>query len=237
MAQSKVEAVKSLYSLELEDNETAFIFLGYGGILLRSNGLAVAFDPGKSLTQPEVSAIEHLNLLFYTHNHWDHYNNGVALQIIDLTGTHVVADPISSEELKASVPVDKITTGNSGSFATTYTIGDHEVIALRGIHVGPISQYLVNLGGLKVFHGGDSGFWRHKDIIADITFVPVGTARTCSPEVALAMVTNLQPKFAVPIHGKKQEMKQFKLLMEKVKPDIEVIIAEKFKLISFQVSR
>ncbi|MFX0093821.1 MAG: hypothetical protein ACFFBD_18865 [Candidatus Hodarchaeota archaeon] len=51
MAQSKVEAVKSLYFLELNDNEVAFIFLGYSGILLRAKSLSIAIDPGRGLGQ------------------------------------------------------------------------------------------------------------------------------------------------------------------------------------------
>jgi L-ascorbate metabolism protein UlaG (beta-lactamase superfamily) len=235
LALSKVKAVKSLYSLELEDNDIAFIFLGYSGILLRSKSLAIAFDPGKNLIQPEVSAIEHLDLLFFSHNHWDHYKNKEALEIIKQTGTHVVADKISSEELKTSVPPNMITIGESGTNAKTYKINSYEVRALRGIHVGPISQYLVNLEGIKIFHGGDSGYWRQKDMTAEIAFVPVGTARTCSPAVALATIMDLSPKLAVPIHGRKQEMKIFKGLMEKVLPEVGVIIPERFKPIKFAI--
>ena len=51
LAEGKVESIKSLYSLELADNEAAFIFLGYSGILLRSKSLAIAFDPSKNLSQ------------------------------------------------------------------------------------------------------------------------------------------------------------------------------------------
>jgi len=122
---------------------------------------------------------------------------------------------------------------DSGSFATTYFAAGHEIVTLRGIHVGPITQHLVNLGTIKVFHAGDSGYWKHTNISADIAFVPVGTARTCSPETALGMVVNVQPKLAVPIHGKKQEMKQFQVLMNKVLPNIDVIVPEKFKVIRF----
>ena len=125
-----------------------------------------------------------------------------------------------------------ITVGKSG---TKYVIEGHEVMILPGIHVGPIFQYLVNFEGIKIYHGGDSGYWRHKDISADITFVPTGTATTCSPAVALAMVMNLQPKFAVPIHGNKQDLKQFRVLMEKVLPEVEVIVPEKFKLVRISV--
>ncbi|MFQ5979692.1 MAG: MBL fold metallo-hydrolase [Candidatus Heimdallarchaeota archaeon] len=234
--QNKAEAVKSLYSLELNEKEVAFIFLGYSGILLRTKELAIAIDPGRrSLGGPEVAALEHLNLLLFTHNHWDHYCNDVALQIIEQTGAHVIADVISSEELKESVPPNKITIGDPGSSEKLYKVEGHEVVALRGVHVGPTTKYLVNLGDMKVFHGADSGYWRHKNISAEITFVPTGTATTCSPEVALAMVVNLQPKLAVPIHGNKQDMKQFKVLMEKVLPDIDVIVPEKFRVVKVSI--
>jgi len=146
LIQSKFEAVKSLYSLELSENDIAFIFLGYSGILLRSKTTAIAIDPSRSLGQTEISAIEHLDLLLFTHNHWDHYINEEALLIIKSTGSHVIADKITSEELKTSVPSNMITIGDSGSFSQTYKIGNHEVVALRGIHVGPITQYLVILG-------------------------------------------------------------------------------------------
>jgi L-ascorbate metabolism protein UlaG (beta-lactamase superfamily) len=125
-----------------------------------------------------------------------------------------------------------ITISQSGSI---HQIEGLEVVILPGIHVGPINQYLVDFGGITVFHGGDSGYWRHKDVSADIAFVPTGTATTCSPAVALAMIMNLQPKLAVPIHGNKQDLKQFNVLMGKVLPDIEVIVPERFKLVKLSV--
>ena len=235
MTQSKADVVNSLFSLELGDNDSAFICLGYSGVILRTKNVTIMVDPGISLDESHISALNHLDLLFFTHKHWDHYNHDKALQIIEKTQSHVVADIISSEELSASVPPDRLTRADSGSFAATYLVGGHEIVALRGIHAGPITQYLIDLGTIKVFHAGDSGYWKHTDISADIAFVPVGTARTCSPEVALGMVVNVQPKLAVPMHGKKREMKQFQVLMSKVLPDIDVIVPEKFKLNRFTI--
>jgi L-ascorbate metabolism protein UlaG (beta-lactamase superfamily) len=226
---NKVEAIKSLFSLEIKNDDLAFLFLGYSGILLRSEDLTIAIDPGKSLTHTEVSAIRHLDLLLFTHNHWDHYKKDHALEIFKQTRPHTVADIVSSEELKAHVPPNMLTKADPASKSATYQIGETEVTALQGIHVGPITQYLINLGRMKIFHGGDSGYWRQKDTSADLAFVPVGTATTCSPAAALATIMDLSPKIAVPIHGRRQEMKQFKSIMEKVLPEVEVIIADKFK--------
>ena len=49
------------------------------------------------------------------------------------------------------------------------------------------------------------------------------------------MIMNLHPKLADPIHGNKQDLKQFKALMEKVLPEIEVIVPEKFKPVKISV--
>lgn len=229
MVGNKVEAVRSLFSLELKDSDLAFLFLGYSGILLRFEDLTVAIDPGKSLTREEVVAITHLDLLLFTHNHWDHFKRDYALEIIQQTETHVVADIVSSEELKAIVPPHRLTKADPRTKDATYHIGETAVTSLEGIHAGPIAQYLIDLGRIKVFHGGDSGYWRLKDTSADLAFVPVGTAKTCAPATALATIMDLYPKIAVPIHGRRQEMKHFRSIMERVLPEVEVIIADKFK--------
>lgn len=227
MVRNKVEAIKSLFSLELKENELAFLFLGYSGILVRSDDVTIAIDAGKSLTDMEVSAIEHLDLLLFTHNHWDHFKKDHALEIFRQTRPHTVADIVSSEELKGHIPPNLLTTANPALKTATYQINDTAVTALQGIHVGPITQYLINLGRIKIFHGGDSGYWRQKDTSADLAFVPVGTAKTCSPATALATIMDLSPRIAVPIHGRRQEMRQFENMMEKVRPEVEVIIPEK----------
>ncbi len=235
MVGNKVEAIKSLFSLELKNNDLVFLFLGYSGILLRSLDLTIAIDPGKSLTHTEVSAIKQLDLLLFTHNHWDHYRKDYALEIFKQTQPHIVADIITSEELKAHIPPDMLTKADPASKSATYPIGETEVTALQGIHVGPITQYLINLGRITIFHGGDSGYWRQKDTSANLAFVPVGTAATCSPATALATIMDLQPRIAVPIHGRRREMKQFESIMEKVRPEVEVIIPEKSKPIRLSV--
>ncbi len=234
MVGNKAEEIKSLFSLELKNDELAFLFLGYSSILLRSEDLTIAIDPGKSLTHTEFSAIKHLDLLLFTHNHWDHFKKDYALEIINQTHPHTVADIVTSEELKAHIPPNMLTRANPAKSAT-YPIGETAVTALPGIHVGPITQYLINLGRITIFHGGDSGYWRQKDMSADLAFVPVGTATTCSPAAALATIMDLSPKIAVPIHGRRQEMKQFRSIMEKVLPEVEVIIADKFKPIRLSV--
>ncbi len=229
MIENKVEAIKSLFSLELKNDELAFLFLGYSGILLRSEDLTIAIDPGKSLTHIEASAIKHLDLLLFTHSHWDHFKIDHALEIFEQTRPQTVADIVSYEELKAHIPPNMLTKADPTLKCATYQLDETEVTALQGIHVGPIIQYLINLLGIRIFHGGDSGYWRQKNILADLAFVPVGTATTCSPATALATIMDLSPRLAVPIHGRRREMKQFEDIMEKVCPEVKIIVPEKNK--------
>ncbi|MFW9916752.1 MAG: hypothetical protein ACFFGZ_14195 [Candidatus Thorarchaeota archaeon] len=47
--------LQEFYNLSLEKNELAFIYLGYAGILLRSQNHTIAFDLGKkSLHNEEI---------------------------------------------------------------------------------------------------------------------------------------------------------------------------------------
>ena len=229
MPGNSIEAITALQELELERSDLAFLFLGYSSILLKSRDLTIAIDPGKSLTYSEISMIGHLDLLLFTHNHWDHFKKDHALALIVKTQPHVVADVASFEELKPHLPQDLLTRADPASKSATYSIKRTEVTALPGIHVGPITQYLIDLGTTKIFHGGDSGYWRLKNTTADIAFVPVGTATTCSPATALATVMDLSPRIAIPIHGRRQEMTQFKSIMEQVLPEIKVIRPTKLK--------
>lgn len=239
MVGNKVEAIKSLFSFELKNNDLVFLFLGYCSILLRSEDLTIAIDPGKSLTPTEISAIKHLDLLLFTHSHWDHFKIDHALEIFEQTRPQTVADIVSYEELKTRIPPNMLTKADPALKYATHQLDETEVTALQGIHVGPITQYLINLGRIKVFHGGDSGYWRQKNTSADLAFVPVGTAANCSPAAALATIMDLSPKLAVPIHGRRRQMKQFENIMEKVCPEVEVIVPEKYKPIrlSVQISR
>ncbi|MHA2054114.1 MAG: MBL fold metallo-hydrolase [Candidatus Hodarchaeales archaeon] len=234
---AKITALKDLFTLQLRENDLAFIFLGSAGVILRTSSYSIAFDIGKTLDKSEITVIDHLDYLFITHNHWDHYRLDYASELFHQTGVHIIADSLSYEELKNNDTVnqEKLTLAGSDSFYKEYTVGNINFVALRGIHVGPINQYLVDLGMVKIYHAGDSGFWEHKKFSADIAFVPVGTARTCSPEVALGMVTDLKAKLAIPMHGKIANMKRFVFLMENVLPDIRVILPKKFELV--QISK
>ena len=72
--------------------------------------------------------------------------------------------------------------------------------------------YQVKMGGISVFHGGDSGYVSLKDYSSDVAIVPVGRmSPTASPEKAFQMVSDIKPKVAVTMHGSDKQKQQFEL--------------------------
>ena len=94
--------------------------------------------------------------------------------------------------------------------------------------MGPINLYQIRMGGITVFHGGDSGYVPLKDYSSDIAFIPTGApSPTCSPEDAFKMAIDLKPGVAVPMHGNKYEHVEFEKKIKEKMLEIRVIIPTK----------
>jgi len=96
---------------------------------------------------------------------------------------------------------------------------------ITGKHAGPITLFHVELPRLNVFHGGDSGYVSLDHLKADLAFVPVGGPEpSCSPESGVAMLRDLKPKVAIPMHALRRQMKEFESLAHSEAPDTQVLI-------------
>ncbi|MFQ6077275.1 MAG: MBL fold metallo-hydrolase [Candidatus Bathyarchaeia archaeon] len=221
---SRADSVRELFGPLLGENEVAFMYMGYSGILMRMGTRTVAFDTANLLRGREVSALQGLDLLIFTHGHGDHFRRGEALEIFKATKTHILAEPGVARELGGKIPVDKLTSAEPGK---TYTIGDIGVTTIRGIHRGPINLYLVKLGELAIFHGGDSGYVPLKDYRADLAFLPTGSpSPTASPEHASMMASDLKPRVVVAIHGSAAQNEELRRRIKGEMPGTSVVIPE-----------
>ncbi|MGY5874591.1 MAG: MBL fold metallo-hydrolase [Candidatus Thorarchaeota archaeon] len=227
----QIDAIRDLYKLSFDKNEFAFVFLDYSGIVFRSAHGNVCFDPGLMLEKKAINEIKELDLVFFTHSHWDHFDLSVARSLVEATETHVIAEEMVFEELVGKIPEDRLTLGDPRKLNKTHQIEGYEVTCIRGTHSRPLTQFKVDLGGLRVFHPGDSGFMSNSKRV-DVAFLPTGSpSPTCSPHVALAMAIDIRPKVVVATHGKEKQMIQFKELMERDLPKTNVIIPEIHKVI------
>ena len=137
-----------------------------------------------------------------------------------------MAEAKVANKLKGKIPIDKLTSAESGK---TYVFDEISVRAVQGIHRGPIMLYQVKMGGVTVFHGGDSGYVPLKDYASDEAFLPVGRmSPTASPENAFKMATDIKPKVAVAMHGSEKQKLEFQNKIQESMPQTSVLIMEQF---------
>ncbi len=232
--ENKAENIKKLLASPLGKNEVAFIFLGYSGVIVRASNRTIIIDPADLLRDEERAALK-ADVLLYTHGHGDHYSSRSTADIFKATSARVLAEPSVASELKGNIPSDKLTSAAPGK---AYTFGDIVINAIEGVHFGPITLYQIKVGGLSIFHGGDSGYVPVKDYSTDIAFLPTGSpSPTASPEDALRFASELKPTVVVTIHGSTGECKEFESQAKKAMPATTVIIPEPYVLKTVTLQR
>ena len=227
-AESELE---KLFAAPLGENEAAYMFLAFSGVVVRTAAGTVVIDPANLLMGDDISVLaKHgIDALLYTHGHGDHYDAASARDIVRATGATVVADPELAARIKASgsVPADKVLAATHGR---VLTVGGAKVRGVTGRHVGPISLFHVTLGGITIFHGGDSAHVPVGDCPSKLAFLPAGRpSPTASPAYALKMALDVKPKVVVLMHGQEGEYAEFGELAAKELPGVVVEAGEPFK--------
>lgn len=221
----------------MSDKELAFVFFGSASVLMRTKTTSVAFDPAATLSKV-IPEIKSLDFITYSHRHSDHYNIGNAVKLYKATDAHIFTEVSMAEELASKIPPEKISTVEEFTRVKAtedFEINGTKVIVHRGIHIGPLVQFQMKIGILRVFHGADSGYWLVKKKV-DVAFLPTGSpSPTCAPGVALAMAMDLEPKIAVATHGNAKQSKKFKKLVESELPSTEVIIPKRNELVKLVI--
>ena len=220
----KIDEIERLFASPLGERDVAFTYLGYSGVIVRTANRTVVIDPADLLDTGAVKALEDVDLLLFTHSHRDHYNATTTQEIFEATGTPILAESLVAEDLKAKISRDKLIVATPG---TTYTFDGIRVQAIEGIHRGPINLYRIEMGGVSVFHGGDSGYVPVKDYSADVAFLPTGSpSPTASPECALNMTSELQSRFVALFHGSADQCAEFVDKAKTAMPATRVLTAK-----------
>ncbi|MFW9927026.1 MAG: MBL fold metallo-hydrolase [Candidatus Thorarchaeota archaeon] len=232
---SLAKSLDQLYDTELGTKEFAFIYAGYAGILLRTKTAVVAFDPA-DLFSPVKKHIKSLDLITYSHSHYDHFSLTDAVYLSKTTGAQIISESSMAEDLRKKIPSENVFSGpeefRSARDELTFEINGIKVKLHRGVHPRPIIQFRVSIGRLNVFHAADSGYWHIGKQKVDVAFLPTGVpSPTCHPGVALAMAMDLRPSIAVAVHGKDEQHKKFKELVEREQPETKVLIPHMNELV------
>jgi L-ascorbate metabolism protein UlaG (beta-lactamase superfamily) len=231
---SLAQSIDELYDAELGTKEFAFIYAGYAGVLLRTKDTVITLDPADLFSEVKEH-IRSLDLITYSHNHYDHYNLSNAVALHKKTDATIISEYNMVEELRSRIPSEKVLSGPEefkGMASTNFKVNGMAVKLYRGVHPRQLAQFRLSIGRLKIFHAADSGYWPVGKKKVDVAFLPTGTpSPTCHPGVALAMAMDTEPTFAVAVHGNKKQRQKFKDLVAHELPDTQVIIPQENELV------
>jgi len=183
-------------------------FLGHAGFLLSDGTHTVAIDP--FLTDNPVATMKpdevEVQSIVLTHGHADHLGDTVAIaRANDATvfGAFEIVEYMGEQEIKGEPgnPGGKIT-ADFGWVAFTQAFHSS---SYNGRYMGMPCGAVVHMGGVTVYHLGDTGIFGDMKLLGeiyqpDIALVPTGDRFTMGPELATRAVEMIKPKVAIPMH-------------------------------------
>ncbi len=183
-------------------------WLGHASFEAKMGGKTLLFDPWldpkpkeyERFVPPATTAerIRKADLIFITHEHYDHCDPYDVATIVQTTFAHVIAPSPALAKLK--IPErNKITAvaGDSFSFQGV----DIDVLpALHPQSAQPVA-FRVSAGGKSVFHAGDTyDNYALSKVDCDVALVPIGGSFTMDVLGSVTALKKIRCKFAVPMH-------------------------------------
>jgi L-ascorbate metabolism protein UlaG (beta-lactamase superfamily) len=210
----------------------AIEWLGHSGFLLEGDSKKIYIDPYDLGEEPAFE--DKADILLITHEHFDHCSPDDIKKVRRSDSTTLIPENIS---LQFKGDARRIAEGDVLADGLEIKGTRIEVVPAynpdkpyhpRGLGVG----YIVELGGIRIYHAGDCNFFPEmKNIRADVALLPIGGTYTMDEEEAANAAAAISPKYAIPMHYGKPgitegDPEKFKALVHSKNPDINVIILD-----------
>ena len=220
-----------------EKNSILFVWLNnYSGILLKTPAKTLVIDP----VDVKAKNLRNVDAILITHEHYDHLDPPLVVEIQKATDCTGVADVASAKKLKLALPNDKLKEIKPGM---EIKIGEVSVKAEKSNHPAqaPVTYIITSEDNVKVFHTADSLPFPELAKLAqkenfDVVFCTIGIAPGASPQTGFEIAWLTKPQLAVPYHtGTVASQKEFEELLKKELPRTACLIPQQSKI--YQISK
>jgi L-ascorbate metabolism protein UlaG (beta-lactamase superfamily) len=184
-----------------EKNTVLFVwFNNYSGVLIKTPSKTIVIDPVdvKPRSFPTADAI------LITHEHYDHLDQRLIVEIQKATDCTIIADPTSTRRLQHTIPTEKLQQISSGNETK---MGEVLIRAEKSNHpaASPLTYIITSEDGVKIYHTSDSLPFPELATIGkreklDVVFCTVGIAPRSSPETGFEIARLTKPQVAIPYH-------------------------------------
>ena len=166
------------------------------------------------------------DIIFVTHDHYDHYSEEDLDKVKKENTVIVVPEGLLTKLINKGIKQENI-----------ITVKPNNKYKVEGIKIETIPAYniekqfhpkannwvgyIIDMYGIKYYIAGDTDITEeNKKVKCDVAFVPVGGTYTMDYREAAALVNEIKPKIAVPIHygsvvGTVEDANQFIKLLDK----------------------
>ena len=182
-----------------------------------NKGVVIYFDPFKIEKE-----MHDADIIFITHNHYDHYSKEDINKIIK-EDTIIVAPKTTKQTIEKA---------QNGIFVEPNKEYEIKGIKIKTVPAYNIDKqfhpkanewvgYILNIDNVNYYIAGDTDITpENKNVKCDVAFVPVGGTYTMDYKEAAELVNIIKPKIAVPTHyacivGNKEDGEKFKALLDK----------------------
>lgn len=228
-----------VFSLEyLEVGDIKLFWTGHDGFRVEHGKTIIYVDPFRLVSPVKADVV------LITHNHFDHYSKEDVRKIVKDRTLIVGPKELSGVELEFNCrgvflePWGEYKSDEFGLDILSVPAYNVNKFRAPGVPFHPKEDgklgYLVSIGGVKIFHAGDSDnipeYSKLSEYGVDVALLPVSGTYVMTAEEAAEAAKIIKPKIAVPMHwgeiiAGRSEAEKFRDILKD--SGIEVVILER----------
>lgn len=211
-------------TLKASTGDVIITFIGHGSLLLEWNKKKIYIDP--SSRKADLYQFPKADMLFVTHHHGDHCDQA-ALKALTKDNTKAFMSEIAHEKWHQGMvlhPNQQLSIDGVGiTVLPAYNLVNMNEEGQPYHKEGECNSYILTLGKLRVFIGGDTENTPEMKELKNIdaAFLPMKLPYTMNPEMVVDAVKAFKPQILYPYHYDRKFIPELEELMKTV-PGVEL---------------